>query len=71
MWHYVWGGPPMGPDPDHIRKYDECENCLASSHKIKYRLVNSEHTKLIVDEYGKNSLRKTADNLSDIFLSLR
>ena len=50
---------------------NECENCLASSHKIKYRLVNSEHTKLIVDEYGKNSLRKTADNLSDIFLALR
>ena len=50
---------------------NECANCSESYSKIKYRLVNSEHTKLIVDEYGKNSLRKTADNLSDIFLALR
>ena len=50
---------------------NECANCSESYSKIKYRLVDSEHTKLIVDEYGKNSLRKTADNLSDIFLALR
>ena len=50
---------------------NECGNCLKSYNKIKYRLVNSERTKLMIDEYGKNSLRKTADNLSDIFLSLR
>ena len=50
---------------------NECENCLKSYNKIKYRLTDAEHTELIVNEYGKNSLRKTADNLADIFLSLR
>ena len=50
---------------------NECANCSESYSKIKYRLVDSEHTKLMIDEYGKNSLRKTADNLADIFLSLR
>ena len=50
---------------------NECANCSESYSKIKYRLVDSEHTKLMIDEYGKNSLRKTADNLSDIFLALR
>ena len=50
---------------------NECANCSDSYSKIKYRLVDSEHTKLMIDEYGKNSLRKTADNLADIFLSLR
>ena len=50
---------------------NECENCLKSYNKIKYRLIDSKHTELIVNEYGKNSLRKTVDNLSDIFLALR
>ena len=50
---------------------NECANCSESYSKIKYRLVDSEHTKLMIHEYGKNSLRKTADNLADIFLSLR
>ena len=50
---------------------NECENCLESYNKIKYRLIDSKHTELIVNEYGKNSLRKTVDNLSDIFLALR
>ena len=50
---------------------NECANCSESYSKIKYRLVDSEHTRLMIDEYGKNSLRKTADNLADIFLSLR
>ena len=50
---------------------NECANCSESYSKIKYRLVDSEHTKLMIDEYGKNSLRKTADNLADIFMSLR
>ena len=49
---------------------NECENCLESYNKIKYRLVDSEYTELMVTEYGKNSLRKAVDNLSDIFLSL-
>ena len=50
---------------------NECSNCSESYNKIKYRLVNSDYTKLLIHEYGKNSLHKTADNLSDIFLSLR
>ena len=50
---------------------NECENCLESYNKIKYRLTDAEHTELIVSEYGKNSLRKTVDNLSDVFLALR
>ena len=50
---------------------NECENCLESYNKIKYRLIDAEHTELIVNEYGKNSLRKAVDNLSDVFLALR
>ena len=50
---------------------NECSNCSESYNKIKYRLVNSEHATLMIHEYGKNSLRKTVDNLSDIFLALR
>ena len=50
---------------------NECKNCSDSYNKIKYRLVNPTYAKLMVDEYGKNSLRKTVDNLSDIFLSIR
>ena len=50
---------------------NECKSCSDSYNKIKYRLVNPTYTKLMVDEYGKNSLRKTTDNLSDIFLALR
>jgi len=49
---------------------NECEHCLESYNKIKYRLTDAEHTELIVSEYGKNSLRKTIDNLSDVFLAL-
>ena len=54
-----------------IGNTDNCENCLESYTKIKYRLTDVEHTKLMINEYGKNSLRKSIDNLSDVFLSLR
>ena len=50
---------------------NECANCLKSYNKIKYRLIDVECVRLIVNEYGKNSLRKTVDNLSDVFLALR
>lgn len=50
---------------------NECANCSESYSKIKYRLVDPQRANLIVQEYGKNSLRKTTDNLSDIFLALR
>ena len=49
----------------------ECSNCSESYNKIKYRLIDPQHTSFIIKEYGKNSLRKSADNLSDIFLALR
>ena len=50
---------------------NNCKNCLDAYNKIKYRLIDSKHTKLMVHKYGKNSLRKTVDNLSDVFLALR
>ena len=39
--------------------------------KIKYRLVEPEKVHALVEEYGKSSLKKSADNLADIFLSLK
>ena len=38
---------------------------------IKYRLVEHEKVHLLVEEYGKSSLRQSVDNLADIFLSLK
>ena len=38
--------------------------------KIKYRLVDVKKVRLLVQEYGKSSLKRSADNLADIFLSL-
>ena len=46
----------------------KCNNGMSS--KIKYRLTDSKKVTLLVQEYGKSSLRKSADNLADIFLSL-
>ena len=46
----------------------ECNNTMSS--KIKYRLTDSKKVMLLVQEYGKSSLRRSADNLADIFLSL-
>ena len=53
-----------------IGNTNNCENCLESYNKIKYRLLDPDHTKLMIHEYGKNSLRKSADNLYDIFQAL-
>ena len=39
--------------------------------KIKYRLSDPEKVRTLVLEYGKTSLTKSADNLADVFLSLR
>ena len=39
--------------------------------RIKYRLVEPEKVRMLVEEYGKPSLKKSADNLADVFLSLR
>ena len=50
---------------------DECPRCPESAARIKYRLVNSEMIRTLVEEYGKSSLSKSADNLADIFLSIK
>jgi len=39
--------------------------------RIKYRLVDPEKVRLLVEEYGKTSLQKSADNLADVFLALK
>ena len=49
---------------------DECESCPDMANKIKYRLTNPEQIQTIVEEYGRSSLKESADNLADIFLSL-
>ena len=46
-----------------------CNKSMAAS-KIKYRLTDDKRVRLLVEEYGKSSLKKSADNLADIFLSL-
>jgi len=46
-----------------------CNKSMAAS-KIKYRLTDPKKVRLLVEEYGKTSLKKSADNLADIFLSL-
>ena len=48
-----------------------CSSCRNAAHKIKYRLTNPEKVRAIVLDYGKTSLQKSVDNLSDIFLSLK
>ena len=39
--------------------------------RIKYRLVDPEKVRLLVEEYGKSTLKQSADNLADVFLSLK
>lgn len=39
--------------------------------KIKYRLNDPNTVRLLVEEYGKAPLKKSADNLADIFLSIK
>ena len=46
----------------------KCNRTLSS--KVKYRLTDPDKVRLLVEEYGKTSLRRSADNLADIFLSL-
>ena len=50
---------------------DECPQCPDSAAKIKYRLVEPQKILTLVEEYGKSSLKKSADNLADIFLALK
>ena len=50
---------------------NECDSCKDKANKIKYRLVDSSKVRLLVEEYGKSSLKRCADNLTDVFLSLK
>ena len=50
---------------------NECSSCKEKSGKIKYRLVDADKIRLLVEEYGKSSLKRCADNLADVFLSLQ
>ena len=50
---------------------DECPSCPKSAAKIKYKLVDPNSVRMIVGEYGKTSLKQSADNLADIFLSIK
>jgi len=51
---------------------NECECSKGVTHTIiKYRLTDPEKVRTLVEEYGKSSLKKSADNLADIFLSLK
>ena len=46
----------------------KCNRTLNS--KVKYRLTDPDKIRLLVEEYGKSSLKRSADNLADIFMSL-
>ena len=46
----------------------KCNRTLDS--KVKYRLTEPNTVRLLVEEYGKTSLKRSADNLADVFLSL-
>ena len=48
----------------------DCTKSTANA-SIKYRLVDPKKVRTLVEEYGKSSLRQSADNLADIFLSLK
>ena len=50
---------------------DECESCPESAAKIKYRIVDPVVIRTLIEEYGKSSLQKSADNLADVFLSIK
>ena len=50
---------------------DDCKYCKDSGLKIKYRLIDPEKIRTLVLEYGKSTLSKSADNLADVFLSLK
>ena len=54
-----------------IGSTDTCKCNKKDGMKIKYRLSDPERVRTLVLEYGKSSLRNSADNLADIFLSLR
>ena len=48
----------------------ECSKGITAT-RIKYRLVDPEKVRTLVEEYGKSTLKQSADNLADVFLSLK
>ncbi len=51
---------------------NSCEcNKREGTSKIKYRLMDEEKIHMILQEYGKTPLQKSADNLADVFLSIK
>ena len=50
---------------------NECSACKEKASIIKYRLIDSNEVRILVEEYGKSSLKRCSDNLADIFLSLK
>ena len=48
-----------------------CGNFNHSSNGIKYRLNERQKIIDLVEEYGKTPLRKSADNLADVFLAIK
>jgi len=46
----------------------KCNRTLDS--KVKYRLTDPDTVRLLIEEHGKSSLKRSSDNLADIFLSL-
>ena len=50
---------------------NDCSSCNDKASKIKYRLTDQDTIRLLVEEYGKSSLKRCSDNLADIFLSLK
>ena len=48
----------------------ECSKGIIAT-RIKYRLVDPEKVRMLVEEYGKSTLKQSADNLADVFLSLK
>ena len=50
---------------------DNCKCNKKHGMKIKYRLSDPKKVRTLVLEYGKSSLSKSADNLADVFLSLK
>ena len=54
-----------------IGSTDNCKCNKKHGMKIKYRLSDPKKVRALVLEYGKSSLSKSADNLADVFLSLK
>ncbi len=48
-----------------------CGNSKHSSNRIKYRLAEREKIIALVEEYGKTPLKRSADNLADVFLAIK